>query len=82
MPGPLAPLVDRPSASGVFTDYDGTLAPIVDDPERAEPLPGAVDALARLARRYARVGVISGRPGAWLAARLGGRGLVLSGSRP
>ena len=79
MPGTLAPLVDRPSASGVFTDYDGTLAPIVDDPERAEPLPGAVDALARLARRYARVGVISGRPGAWLAARLGGRGLVLSG---
>jgi trehalose 6-phosphate phosphatase len=79
MSGLLAPLVDHPSASGVFTDYDGTLAPIVEDPERAEPLPGAVEALGRLARRYARVGVISGRPGAWLAARLGGRGLWLSG---
>jgi trehalose 6-phosphate phosphatase len=79
MPGLLAPFVDRPSEAGVFTDYDGTLAPIVEDPERAEPLPGAVDALARLARRYARAGVISGRPGAWLAARLGARGLFLSG---
>jgi trehalose 6-phosphate phosphatase len=67
------------ASAGVFSDFDGTLAPIVDDPSSARPLPGAADALAVLARGYARVGVISGRPGAFLAEHLGGRGLSLTG---
>ncbi|MGH8991943.1 MAG: trehalose-phosphatase, partial [Acidimicrobiia bacterium] len=46
----------------VVVDFDGTLAPIVDDPAQARPLPGAVSALGRLAVRLARVAVVSGRP--------------------
>ncbi|MBB1009798.1 trehalose-phosphatase, partial [Dietzia sp. SLG510A3-3B2-2] len=30
----------------VACDYDGTLAPFVDDPTKAVPAPGAADALA------------------------------------
>ena len=75
----LAPFRADPAGTGVFSDFDGTLAPIVDDPAEARPLPGVVDALGQLARRYGRVGVISGRPGAFLQAHLGGQGLFLSG---
>jgi trehalose 6-phosphate phosphatase len=75
----LAPFRDDPDGSGVFTDFDGTLAPIVDDPAAALPLPGVADALGALARRYGRVGVISGRPASFLAEHLGGRGVFLSG---
>ena len=75
----LAPLRADPGATGIFSDFDGTLAPIVDDPATSRALEGAVDVLADLARRYRRVGVISGRPGSFLAAQLGGRGLLLSG---
>src|SRR5689334_9470837 len=49
----------------VMSDFDGTLAAIVDEPEGAVPVRGAVDALAALAERV-RVGVISGRPLAFL----------------
>lgn len=75
----LAPFRADPDGTGVFTDFDGTLAPIVEDPASARPLPGVVDALAALARRYGRVGVISGRPASFLAEHLGGRGVFLSG---
>ena len=75
----LAPLRADPGATGIFSDFDGTLAPIVDDPAEATALEGAADVLAGLARRYRRVGVISGRPGSFLATHLGGRGLFLSG---
>lgn len=74
-----APFWADPTGSAIFTDFDGTLAPIVDDPAAARPLPGAVDTLAALAGRYGRVGVISGRPAAYLQEHLGGRGLFLSG---
>lgn len=43
-------------------DFDGTLAPIVDDPGRARAAPGAVPALQRLARHLGRLAVITGRP--------------------
>ena len=75
----VAPFRADPAGSAVFSDFDGTLAPIVDDPAAALPLPGVVDELARLAGIYGRVGVISGRPAAFLHAHLGGRGLYLSG---
>jgi len=46
----------------VASDYDGTLAPIVDDPDRARPQPGALAALGDLARLpRTHVAVISGR---------------------
>jgi trehalose 6-phosphate phosphatase len=54
----------------VITDFDGTLSPIVLDPDAARPLPGAVELLHRLANRYARVVVVSGRPARFLAEHL------------
>jgi trehalose 6-phosphate phosphatase len=53
------------------TDYDGTLAPIVDDPAEAVAAPGAVAALARLAGRVGTVAIITGRAAAD-AVSLGG----------
>jgi trehalose 6-phosphate phosphatase len=67
---PLAPLRRDPATAGIFSDFDGTLSPIVDDPELAEPVAGVPGLLAELARRYAVVAVVSGRPVAFLAARL------------
>ena len=54
----------------VATDFDGTLAPIVADPEASRPIDGAIAALSALARRGAHVGVITGRD-ALTAIRLG-----------
>lgn len=43
-------------------DFDGTLAPIVDDPSSSAPLPSTIDALDRLAGRMGLVAVVTGRP--------------------
>jgi len=59
----------------VALDFDGTLAPIVDDPEAAAPLPGVPALLARLARRFAAVALVSGRPAAYLVERAGAEGV-------
>lgn len=74
----------RPDAAAVITDFDGTLSPIVEDPDAARPLPGVVDTLHELARRYRVVAVVSGRPVDFLRLHLGVDGteagaLVLSG---
>ncbi|HEX8346908.1 MAG TPA: trehalose-phosphatase, partial [Actinoplanes sp.] len=46
----------------VACDYDGTLAPLVDDPTRAAPLPEAVAAIRALAALpQTVVAVVSGR---------------------
>ena len=46
----------------VSSDYDGTLAPIVDNPNQARPLPEAVSVLRHLASiRSTSVAVVSGR---------------------
>lgn len=60
--GPWAVLARAPARAALFVDFDGTLAPIVDDPGRAEPLPIAVAALSRLARLLGGVAVVTGRP--------------------
>jgi trehalose 6-phosphate phosphatase len=64
--------------AAILTDFDGTLAPIVDDPAAAAPLPGAVEVLHRLAARFGLVGVVSGRPVSYLVGHVG-EGLWLSG---
>ena len=74
-PGPpidprFALLLERPSRSGLFCDFDGTLAPIVDDPAAATATAGAGMALGRLASRWAAVWVVSGRPVEFLARQL------------
>lgn len=68
--GLLAPFLAAPDRAGVLTDFDGTLSPIVEEPEAARPLPEAVDVLHALARRYALVAVVSGRPASFLARHL------------
>ncbi len=71
LPEALRPLVERPSTSALFVDFDGTLAPIVADPLAARALPGAAAVLGRLAARYSLVAVVSGRPVAFLLDALG-----------
>ncbi|MGA8725551.1 MAG: trehalose-phosphatase [Acidimicrobiales bacterium] len=66
----LAPLLDAPATTAILTDFDGTLAPIVDDPGAAAPLPGATELLVDLASRFGVVAVVSGRPVAYLEAHL------------
>ncbi len=67
----LEPWLASPGTAGVLVDFDGTLAPIVATPEQARPLPGSGRVFGRLAARYARVAVISGRPVDFLAEQLG-----------
>lgn len=55
----------------VAVDFDGTLAPLVADPQQSRPVDGAIDALARLAKQGAKVAIVTGRD-AQTAVRLGG----------
>lgn len=71
LPSVLEPLVAAPSRAALLVDYDGSLAPIVEDPEAAAILPAARDALARLVPLLARVAVVSGRPVDYLRAHVG-----------
>ncbi|MEV6961013.1 trehalose-phosphatase [Streptomyces sp. NPDC051207] len=64
-------ILARPGKAVVALDFDGTLAPIVADPEQARPHPDAVRTLAALAPKVASVAVITGRP-AEVAVRYGG----------
>lgn len=61
----------RPAGAVVVLDFDGTLAPIVADPEQARAHPDALPALSDLAPGVASVAVLTGRP-AGVAVRLGG----------
>lgn len=70
--------VSRPREAGLFTDFDGTLSAIVDDPEQAQLISGAAEVLDVLATHLARVGVVSGRPVEFLAP-LVPRRVLLSG---
>jgi len=67
----LAAILGEPRRAVVALDFDGTLAPIVADPDAARAHPGAVPALSRLAPRLRAVTVITGRP-AELAVRYSG----------
>ncbi|MBM3140017.1 MAG: trehalose-phosphatase [Chloroflexi bacterium] len=66
-------------ALALFLDFDGTLSPIVDDPEAALLAPGNHERLARLAV-HATVSVISGRDLADVRERVGLEGLYYAGS--
>ncbi|MEV6178044.1 trehalose-phosphatase [Streptomyces sp. NPDC052015] len=61
----------RPRTTLVALDFDGTLAPIVENPDDARAHPDAVPALAALAPKVASVAVVTGRPAA-VAVRNGG----------
>lgn len=79
MPTPVTPagrdgleaIIARPTTALLAFDFDGTLAPIVPDPEQARAHPDAVPALAAIAPKVASVAVVTGRP-AGVAVRHGG----------
>ena len=73
----LEALVAYPGRALVAFDYDGTLAPIVENPMQAKPQPGIIEALAKLAEQVGLVAIITGRP-AQIAVSLAG----LAGSAP
>ena len=78
----LTALLEDPAGALVAFDFDGTLAPIVEDPAESRAHPAVVPALVRLAARVGTVAVVTGRPAA-LVVRLGGLdavpGLVVLG---
>lgn len=67
----LAALLADPGRAVVALDFDGTLAPIVADPEQARAHPRAAPVLAELAPLVGAVVVVTGRP-AGTAAQYGG----------
>jgi trehalose 6-phosphate phosphatase len=73
-------LAAEPQLAGLFLDFDGVLAPIVERPEDAHPPEDARRELARLADRYALVAVVSGRAAADVAARVAVPRVVVVGS--
>jgi trehalose-6-phosphatase len=61
-----ARLAERAGEVALCLDFDGTLSPIVDDPQAARPLQGIVELLEPLARRFAAVALVSAaRPPTW-----------------
>jgi trehalose 6-phosphate phosphatase len=62
-----ARLAERAGEVALCLDFDGTLSPIVDDPQAARPQHGIVALLGPLAARFAAVALVSGRPAAYLA---------------
>jgi trehalose 6-phosphate phosphatase len=75
----LRPLAEHASRSVFLVDFDGSLAPIVDDPAAAVPLPEARDALRALVPLLARVAVVSGRPVEYLVDALALTGVIYVG---
>jgi trehalose 6-phosphate phosphatase len=76
----LAPLTAAPKQTGLFLDFDGVLAPIVNRPEDAYPPPETRAELQRLVPRYGLVAVVSGRPGEDVRNRVAVEGVVYAGS--
>ncbi|KAJ1683858.1 hypothetical protein LUZ63_021003 [Rhynchospora breviuscula] len=64
-------VVERAAGLVVGLDFDGTLAPIVEDPTEATILPGTGELLVELAESVAALAVITGRPARQVLA-LGG----------
>jgi trehalose 6-phosphate phosphatase len=60
----LTALLTAPARALIALDFDGTLAPIVDDPAQARATPAAVAAVRALAGLAGTVAIITGRPAA------------------
>jgi trehalose-phosphatase len=76
----LARLAADPAEAGLFLDFDGVLAPIVERPEDAAPPAETRAELERLVGRYALVAVVSGRTSEDVRSRVGVDGVVCVGS--
>lgn len=71
-------VVAQSARAVVCLDFDGTLAPIVDEPDEAYIHPAAADALVALGERVRAVAVVTGRPARQVLslgdlAKVGGR---------
>lgn len=55
-----------PSRVGFFSDLDGTLAEIVDDPDAVVPVEGITERIVELAGILGSVAIVSGRPVSFL----------------
>jgi trehalose 6-phosphate phosphatase len=55
-------VLEHPDRTLLATDFDGTLAPIVDDPAAATVHADATRVLGALAGRFAGVAIVTGRP--------------------
>jgi trehalose 6-phosphate phosphatase len=76
----LRPLTDDPARGAIFCDIDGTLAPIVRRAEEAHVPKEVSRLLGGLARRYACVACISGRPATEARRLVGVGGISYAGS--
>jgi trehalose 6-phosphate phosphatase len=70
-----ARLARQAAEVAVCLDFDGTIAPIVEDPAAARPLAGIVELLGPLADRYAAAALVSGRPATYLASHAAAPGV-------
>lgn len=61
-------------------DFDGVLAPIVDDPATSALLPGTEETLDVISSHLGLVGLLSGRPVTFLRERIRSDAVVLMGS--
>lgn len=78
MQEPEAFLAD-PDAAAFMLDFDGTLSPVVSDPNAAVLVPDASELLVRLAATYPTVCVVSGRRAEDVASRVGVDGISYYG---
>jgi len=78
-PAELAAALGPIEARLLVLDFDGVLANIVDHPDNAWPVAGAMEAVSALAGRTS-VAVVSGRPISDLQARLGSLPVTLAGA--
>lgn len=72
-------LASRAAELAVLLDFDGTLAPIVANPNAAAPDPGAALAVSALAARLPLVGCVTGRPALQARDLLGVGSIAYSG---
>ncbi|MGV9368855.1 trehalose-phosphatase [Micromonospora tulbaghiae] len=63
---------DRAGDVVLFFDFDGTLAPVDDDPTAVRPAPNVLNALEALAPHVRRIAIVSARPVDFLRDHLGG----------
>ena len=63
---------ERAADTVLFFDFDGTLAPVDDDPTAVRPAPKVLAALKALAPVVQRVAIVSARPVDFLRDHLGG----------
>jgi trehalose 6-phosphate phosphatase len=57
----IAAVSKRLTGALIAVDFDGTLAPIVKDPQASRPVPGVIHTLAGLGRAGAQVAIVTGR---------------------